>query len=369
MTTANLTTPIAITGIGLRTAVGTNAAQTLTSVLAGLNRFRSWPRLGVDFGSDSPGLPTASPIAGFDDVTWVAKAQDLATPPLQEAIFSAGLYSTREITAAYGREKVTAFVATPYTDRSGVEPAALRAFLADAAEHCIVDLRTIRVSFEHRGHAGGLLALASAVEELGSLEADICVVGGIDSLLETRFLEAEIARERIKLDSTADGLIPGEGACFLVLERLADARRRGAVIHGGVAAVASAVEPIAYDGEQALHASGLSAAMLAILEARDPHAPAIADVFVDLNGERGRFQEWALAEGRVLHRLPYGWRLHHPASSVGDIGAAAGPLLAGLAAGMLKLRRARGEAALVCATSERGERACALITGPSPAVH
>lgn len=369
MTAAKITTPIVITGIGLRTGVGTNTAQTATSVLAGLNRFRSWPRLGVDLGSDEPGLPTASPITGFDDATWVEKAQDLATPPLQEALFSAGLFSTRDLAAAYGREKVTAFVATPYPDRCGVEPVALRVFLADAAEHCIVDLRAIRVSFEHSSHAGGVMALARAVDELGAGEADVCVVGGIDSLLETRFLEQEIAGERIKLDTTADGLIPGEGACFLVLERFAEASRRGARIRGGVAAIASALEPIAYDGGQPLRASGLSEAMLDILEDRDPHAPAIADVFVDLNGERGRFQEWALAEGRVLHRLPYGWRLHHPASSVGDIGAAAGPLLVGLAAETLDRRRARGEAALVCATSARGERACALITGPTLAVH
>jgi len=39
-----------------------------------------------------------------------------------------------------------------------------------------------------------------------------------------------------------------------------------------------------------------------------------------------------------------------------------------VAAGMFGLGRARGDAALVCGTSERGERACALIGAPTLAV-
>ena len=183
-------------------------------------------------------------------------------------------------------------------------------------------------------------------------------------MLETEWLARGIVDRIVKLEDTAAGVVPGEGAGVLVLERHADAATRGVEPVALVGNLALADEPIRYDGAEPLEATALSEALHGILDHLEAGPGAIGDVLVDLNGERGRFQEWALAEGRCLHRLADGWRLHAPALSLGDLGAASGVVTVGIAALMLQRRRARGDAALVCSMSANGERACALVGAP-----
>lgn len=361
--------PIAITGVGMRTAVGATWAQSTTSVMSGLNRFHEWPYLGADLCEDVKGLPVASAIADLGDDAWQTKAADLAHPALEEALFSASLFGRADLQAAHRRAALATYLAVPYraTPEAPDHEDALDA-VVDSLDRLLPGFDEFEVVVEARAHASGLRCLAAAMRDLSEARIDVAIVGGIDSLLETNRLMRPIAEGRIKLADTAGGLIPGEGASFLVVERLADANRRRAAVRAMLLAVALADEPIRYDGTDPLAATGLTSCLLAILDQVDPHQVSISDVVVDVNGERGRFQEWALAESRSLHRLPYGWRLHHPATSHGDIGAAAGVANVALAAGLFALGRAAGDAALVCATSERGERACALIGSPTPSV-
>ncbi len=88
--------------------------------------------------------------------------------------------------------------------------------------------------------AAGNYAFAHAVEELRADRVDLMVAGGADSfsrITYTGFYRlGAIAPERCQpFDRNRKGMMPGEGAAVLVLERAADAEARGAKIYAEVA--------------------------------------------------------------------------------------------------------------------------------------
>jgi 3-oxoacyl-[acyl-carrier-protein] synthase-1 len=84
-------------------------------------------------------------------------------------------------------------------------------------------------------------------------------------------------------------------------------------------------------------------------------------VVCDLNGERSRGLEWALALPRALGDLHGALAMWHPADCVGDTGAAAGALDLVWAATALDRGYAPRPRALVWGASDGGLRAAALL--------
>ena len=354
--------PVAVTGIGLFTPVGDCAAQTLTSIRAGINRFREWPQLGIEFDDGGGPAPfVASFIEEVAGACWAERAEELAADAFPEALFDAKLWSPDEVTRAYRRNAVSVFLATPPVDRPGCPGELVESFREDFVDGCREELGTADVTFVPGGQTAGILALREAARSLRERRADVGMVGAIDSLLDVDYLESLLLLRKLKTPATTEGLIPSEGAVFVVLERLADARRRGCAAQATLLDFGTGSEPIPFDGPDPNQAAGLSRAVRPVVEAGRARGVTFADVYTDLNGERGRFREWGLAEARCLFDLPHGWRRHHPADCTGDLGTAAGLFLAAVSARALHGGSARGSGVLVCATSDGGDRACASL--------
>lgn len=353
-------TPVVITGIGMRTAVGNNAVQTCASIRCGINRFREWPHLGAGFGEDGAALIASATQPDLGNSSWVDKTLELIMQPLYEVLWSAELYDYPALLSKLGVCNIGAYLATPYRDRPGVTEADYREFAVDARQHCISVTQAQKVELMPLEHAGGLAALAMAVDELQDGVIDIAVVGGIDSFLETEFLGTLLDAGRLKIETTSSGVIPGEGVAFVVLERLETAQRRGIPPLARIGSVARDTERVPLVGREPSKAEGLSRAVNAAID--DGGGPQDLHVVIaDLNGERARFLEWALVDSRCLHALPTDRELWHPADCVGDVGAAFGPLAMGLAVrGFARGFAGRG-GALLCSSSVRGERAAATI--------
>jgi 3-oxoacyl-[acyl-carrier-protein] synthase-1 len=350
-----LSTAVSITGLGMVSGVGTCAAQSTASVRAGINRFREWPFSGLEL----PGPPIGSAVEGLGDAPWAKKAETLVPAALSEALFDARLYSERDVRDAYGRSRCAAWVTAPSEGRA--DDTTVVDTFTSAFASANLELPSELVLPCRNGHAAALLALAQAKAQLVEGDFDVALVVGADSLLESRVLGDLLSRDKLHGETEAAGLIPGEGAAVLVLERSGDAARLQRRVHAHVGAIASDIEPIRFDGEVPPDAAGLSRALLSVLEHPTTNVSAIQDVFTDLNGERGRFHEWGIASGRCLHRLELGWALHHPADCWGDLGAATGAFLLALAADGLRAGRLQGATALVSTMSESGERACAVL--------
>jgi 3-oxoacyl-[acyl-carrier-protein] synthase II len=103
-----------------------------------------------------------------------------------------------------------------------------------------------------QGDTASAVAVAAGARELADLRCDVAIVGGYDSLLnvsdylayrEAALLSAAPAGDAYRpFDERRDGLVLGEGAGFLVLERAADAARRGAPIVGELLGTGFAIE-------------------------------------------------------------------------------------------------------------------------------
>jgi 3-oxoacyl-[acyl-carrier-protein] synthase II len=107
--------------------------------------------------------------------------------------------------------------------------------------------------------ASGAVAIASAAELLALERTRIAVAGGADAPLNPAVLlglqsaglpgtHDDAARACRPFDRSRDGLLAGEGAAFLVLERASSARERGAAILGILAGWAGATEGVGRAG-------------------------------------------------------------------------------------------------------------------------
>ena len=358
--------PVAVTGFGAVTAVGASAAQTSTSIRAGIRRVVERPLAGAggDPGEEG-GVYLASSAEALAAVLGGARPRDLALAAAREALWHAGLYEPRDVEAAYRRVAVAAFLALPAEDAPWADPSSPTAFLEAALSARLLDRAGTKVVAVRAGHVAGILALEAAAASLAAGEADVALVGGMDDLLGPVAL-AELGRKsKLRTDRAPGGLIPGEGSAFLVVERLDGAARRGASARAVVAATGRGREPVPLDGPEPSRGEGATKALQAALAGGAP-VGRVADVYADLNGERNRDLEWALVETRVLSALPAGWKRHVAASIVGDLGAASAGLNLVLAAEAVGRARGGGGAALVCAASDRGERAAALLASPRP---
>lgn len=106
-----------------------------------------------------------------------------------------------------------------------------------------LDAQGINQNYCHSG-AGGLLAIGEAAWALAEGRADAIIAGGADNAVTparlTGFgrlgllMDSDKAEDARPFDRNARGFIPGQGAAFVTLERGADAKARGAQIHGYV---------------------------------------------------------------------------------------------------------------------------------------
>jgi 3-oxoacyl-[acyl-carrier-protein] synthase-1 len=105
---------------------------------------------------------------------------------------------------------------------------------------------------------------------------------------------------------------------------------------------------------------GLAQTIRQLITETPPSTP-IRHVFSSMNGESHWGKEWGV--GFIRNRAAFDPELNivHPADSFGDLGAAAGPVLLGLASLALRDRRATGDVLVYC-SSDHGQRAALMLT-------
>lgn len=354
---------IAITGVGLRCSLGQNVVQSCASVRAGISRFGTWPAPPPEGGAtpDDPEpveVAAAAVLPDLGDRSWLEKFDALATQPLFEALWMAGLPSLVEEGCA---TKWAMRLVVPPLDRAGVDEEDATAFAEDVQEGTLFDVEVPALSPLCGGNAGVLVALAQAAADFEKGAVEVCVLGGVDSLLHTPYLDDLDTEGRLKTTATPVGIIPGEAAAFVVLETVAHARARQAPVLAQVTPVRTAVERESPRGKEPGRGEAMARALRqAVADA--PSGPGqVHRVINDLNGERWRFLEWALASNPALAGLPPDFRFWHPADSFGEIGAATGAAHLCLAVRAFARSYAVGDAILISNASDTGERAALCV--------
>jgi 3-oxoacyl-[acyl-carrier-protein] synthase I len=179
------------------------------------------------------------------------------------------------------------------------------------------------------GAEAGLMALIYAVHIMRTEGVRHCLVGGVDSLLDPHVLDWFDALGRLPSRDDPAGMLPGEGASWLLL-RAPSAWQPGDVLLMGVGQ--SAESSPWYEGAPTV-GDGLTEAIRTASQAAGEVPAAI--VMSDLNGEDWKVREWTCAYMRNASTIGHPLDLRHPASCWGDLGAASGVALVGLASWVL----------------------------------
>lgn len=356
----------AITATGAVTSVGLSASGSCAAIRADVSRPHPIEVPFVDAETQELVPLTGHPVAGYTDGfqllgRWVRLARgamaDLlaqpGVPPVDDAAF-------------WGRTALAAVTPRPDDDVFLTEPGG--ALAAIQADFLGLLPKLLRISFAPggvelvpRGHAGAILAAEAWLARLGP-KVDRVLVLAVDSLLDPLLLQKLAADGRLKSDDEPNGLMPGEAAAAFLLEAPQSARRRGVHALASILGAASGVEAAGEGGEPACSGRALASSLTRLLDGLQPARPFSGDLVLDLTGEAWRARDWGTALVRVGRRLG-DHRLHLPATSVGDTGAASGAL--GICLGVHLLRRgvAMGDV-VVLSRSDAGEVACLALGRP-----
>jgi 3-oxoacyl-[acyl-carrier-protein] synthase-1 len=344
---------VVVVGCGMTTPVGLSGPETAASARSRTarmteiqwrdDRFKPYTVAVVPddgLGELDPGL--ARPPLSYRE----ARMLRLAEAPLQEAL--AGLPGRRP--------QVPLFLGLP--ELHTTVPIQGEAFLARLARQARADLNLGASVAVPNGRAAALLALRQAWERLSADKESFALVGGVDSYLDLYVLGTLNRRRRVRTAVNADGFIPGEGAGFVLLATAPSARAHGLAPLGRVVACAAGKEPGHLGAEEPYKGEGLAETFAALFAAAK--APPAGCVYASFNGERYWAKEFGVALLRNKERFAPDYQMEHPAECFGDLGAAHGAVLLGLAC--LGVRGGyRRAPALVYSSSDYGDRAATLI--------
>ncbi len=346
---------VVVTGAGIVSPLGYDAASTTAAARGGVSRFMAIPEFATTTGAGAAGAIAKELTDGRSGTD---RLLALAIPAMQEALFGAeGFCDDLDL----GRADLVLGLAP--VDRPSYGPFE-ESDLADLLEACEADPLGASVVRIHEGQTAGLRAIGAAIDRLRAGDRACCVAGAFDSLLDYPVLDALDRGGRLKTDDRAVGLLPGEAAAFIVLETAESASVRGARPLARIVSLGFAPEEAPLASGRPSRAVGLTLAVKGALDGAGPAGGRIDEIFTDLNGEPYRMREWAVAQSRVLGGNQGRGLLRHPADCFGDVGAAAGVVLVAMAITMFGRGWSAGPHALVWCSSDGGDRAALVVSAP-----
>jgi 3-oxoacyl-[acyl-carrier-protein] synthase-1 len=344
---------VEVLGLGMATPVGLTSASVAAAVRAGISRIRETPfwdlRFRPHLGAYIP--EEALPSLPEPTLQGVLAAREqrllrLARPALHEAMHRC-------------ERPPPLLLALPeeVEMQSGRKPTPL---LASLRHYSGVELNLERSQCFARGRAGGMFALKEALRLLSEGRVQEVLVGGVDSFMDPVVLATLEAEGRLRRHGPSDGLTPGEGAAFLHLGVPGMGRRRKLAVLARVMGVGTGWEPGHRYSQEPYLGEGLAEAFHTLFAGVPTGASPIRCVYAGFNGESFWAKEWGVAYLRTRERFVDEPRVEHPAENVGDVGAASGPLMIGLASMGLHKGYREGPLLVWC-SSDREERGAVLI--------
>ena len=327
--------------------IGLGAAQTAAAFAAGLDGFaasavhdKAFAPLTMALFPDESLPPLHDDLAALPLPTRTARMLRLAGPALQEALEGGD-----------GPPPLLWLAAPePLPDRAAPAEPGFLSWLALQAEVELDPASALLPS----GRAGFFDALVQALARLAQDPSREVVVGGVDTHLDLYLLGSLDAANRIQSETVMDGLIPGEGAGFVRLRASAEAS--GPTLVGAH----TGAEPGHRGSESPYLGEGL-AAVCQDLFGRTLAGRPLQSVLTGMNGESFGAKEWGVLNLRCSDAFEEDTRVEHPASHVGDAGAALGALAFALAAEGLS-SGALGGPCLVYGSSEGPLRGAAVLS-------
>ncbi|MCY1072971.1 beta-ketoacyl synthase N-terminal-like domain-containing protein [Archangium lansingense] len=342
---------VAVLGLGLCTPLGLTARTTQVEMAAGTVRFFLTEVL------DRKGEPLrASRLTLLEPHrTRSERMGALATTALHDCLKEARVEKTEPLPLVLA-------LPTPGSGPAVDEESLLRA-LAEVAAPARLQVRPEGLCRD--GRAGFFVALARAMELLLSGHARRVVVGAVDSLCDPGSLEHLLARRRLLCSSAREGILPGEGAGFVLLARASAPRRDGPRAQGRIHALALAKEPRHRLQTEPSLAEGLTSVFRQLHAHPAAGSRRVAHVLSCQTGEAYWGHEFNRAYLRNAALMPEPLVGHLVAESQGDVGAGAGAIQLGHALhvlGELDPEHEQALRALVYGCSDEGRVGAFIIS-------
>jgi len=185
-----------------------------------------------------------------------------------------------------------------------------------------------KIIYVELGEQGFAEVLSIAHTLLDAKEVSAVMIAGVDSLLTASCIsyyggDSYGKNCRIITKDNADGFIPGEAAAAVLLTEAEKADTTGLFCTG----IGFGLEPAPYGSGKVTRAEGMVNAINKALGEAGYNMHATDYRIANINGERYFFEEDALALQRTLRPPKQEHALWHPADSIGNIGAAFGPVM------------------------------------------
>jgi 3-oxoacyl-[acyl-carrier-protein] synthase-1 len=333
---------LAILGSGMMTGVGLTAAATCAAVRCKINHFVE-TRFMAQGGGWLIGcsVPLDSPVRGRSKLIFMVASA------IRECL---------ELIQGVRPKEIPLLLCVAEPERpgrfEGLDERLLREVQAELAVAFHPQSAVIA-----RGRVGGAVALDLARALIRENGIPFCLVAGVDSLLVAATLNTYQDADRLLTSSNSNGFIPGEAAGAMLV---------GTPVpwHGTMLicqAIGFAREGATIDSDVPLRAEGTVSAI------RGLHADGGVTIddadyrITDCNGEQYGFKNDRLAYARTGRQLKARFDHHTPAECFGEVGAAIGPCILGLALAAAQKGYAPGRRVLCHFHNDDGDRATIFL--------
>jgi 3-oxoacyl-[acyl-carrier-protein] synthase-1 len=335
---------LAITGCGMVTPAGLNAAASLAAIRAGVravNETNLWdPESGTYLAAGKVPLPQ----------WWVGigKLADLISPALLECFDAAKPIPPQAIPVLLG-----------------VAPSDRPFRLANLDTELVPEIE-LRLGFPlhvasrmvPRDRVSVAVALQVAAELISNGTASAVIVAGVDSLLVHDLKNHYLDNRRLLTPTNSNGFSLGEAGSATLVRRATDASGELQVL-----GVAIAREQATIESDKPMRGEGLTDTIRQALGQAEVTMKEVDLRITDLNGEHYRFKEMALATNRFARTGARGkLDLWHPIEYLGDVGAAIGPIICGIALDANRKHYSPGATALCTFGNDDGARAALILS-------
>jgi 3-oxoacyl-[acyl-carrier-protein] synthase-1 len=342
--------PIAVFGAGMMTGVGLSAPATCAAMRAAISSFTE-----TRFRNKAGEWVIGSPVPLDPPWRGRAKLARLSAPAIQECLGFAPNVK---------RESIPLLLCVAEKERPG-RLSGLDGWLLPEVQSLLgIQFHPLSRVIA-RGRVGGAVAVDLARKLIKNERVPRCVVAGVDSFLVGTTLAAYESKHRLLTIANSNGFIPGEAGAAVLLGPAGasseDELRCLAIGFGHEQATVESEEPLRAEGlVQAYRALRLDGGVT--LDDADYR-------YTDCNGEQYGFKEDQLAYQRTVRKLKERFDHLHPADSIGEIGAAVGPCVLGLALAAARKGYAPGngivdspgKGVLCHFSNDEGDRAAMLL--------
>lgn len=336
--------------MGMMTSIGHDAITACASYRAGIARADEYVPL-FDPGMKLMGYPVEGVTNGYQGLGRLLR---LATPAIEDLRTYNGIIELDTV-----RSEMTCHLALPAYPQSDEDAASLggvgERFYRGLTRRFGLILPSTSTCYE-RGQVGGLLALKGAIEDLESGRCTHALVGGVASYFDEDLLVPLLESGRVKSEEHPAGLMPGEAAAFVLLER----RREGI---SDVNVCARLLMPcIAHEPIKPAAGVSLGNVVNEVHAAIAASGGRVTVVVSDINGEPSRSNDWGCAVPR-LHADLRDTRVKTwmPTESFGDTDAASAIIgVCAVARGFAR-GYVQGDAIVTSASDDGGRGAVAVM--------